>query len=83
MAHIQFNTNNFIGGGFRVDEDMEVMLSSAQIPYNSNKFTLQFSTGAGAETNNTFNIVIPDGFFILLMILMHICNSSQFLMVYI
>ena len=33
------NTNatyeyKFIGGGFQVTEDMEVMLSSAQIPYS-------------------------------------------------
>jgi len=27
-------TYNFIGGGFTVDNDMEVMLSSAQIPYS-------------------------------------------------
>ena len=26
-------TYNFIGGGFTVADDMEVMLSSAQIPY--------------------------------------------------
>jgi hypothetical protein len=44
-------TYNFIGGGFTVDNDMEVMLSSAQIPYsifnitsayNNNKFILYF-----------------------------------------
>jgi hypothetical protein len=29
----------FIGGGFQVTEDMEVMLSSAQIPYSINKIT--------------------------------------------
>ena len=27
-------TYNFIGGGFKVEDDMEVMLSSAQIPYS-------------------------------------------------
>ena len=41
-------TYNFIGGGFTIDNDMEVMLSSAQIPYsifnitsayNNNKFS--------------------------------------------
>ena len=42
-------TYNFIGGGFKVQDDMECMLSSAQIPYsifnitsayNNNKFWL-------------------------------------------
>jgi hypothetical protein len=65
-------TYNFIGGGFRVDEDMEVMVSSAQIPYsifnitaayNNNRFRLSFPTGAGAATFTDFNIVIPDGFY--------------------
>ena len=65
-------TYNFIGGGFTVDNDMEVMLSSAQIPYSifnitsaydNNKFTLQFPTGAGAGVYTTFNVVIPDGFY--------------------
>lgn len=65
-------TYNFIGGGFRVDDDMEVMLSSAQIPYsifnitsayNNNKFTFAFPTGASLGSYTTFNIVIPDGFY--------------------
>jgi hypothetical protein len=65
-------TYNFIGGGFKVEDDMECMLSSAQIPYsifnitsayNNNKFTLAFPTGAGAGTYTNFNVVIPDGFY--------------------
>lgn len=65
-------TYNFIGGGFKVEDDMEVMLSSAQIPYsifnitaayNNNAFTLQFPTGAAVGTYTAFNIVIPDGFY--------------------
>ena len=75
------NTNasyqyNFIGGGFQVTEDMEIMLSSAQIPYsinnitttyNNKAFTFRFPTGASIASFTTFNIVLPDGF-ILLMI---------------
>ena len=65
-------TYNFIGGGFRVDDDMEVMLSSAQIPYsifnittayNNNAFALAFPTGAGVNAYTYFSIVIPDGFY--------------------
>lgn len=65
-------TYNFIGGGFRIEEEMEAMLSSAQIPYsifnitsayNNNTFTLAFPTGAGAGTYTNFNVVIPDGFY--------------------
>ena len=65
-------TYNFIGGGFKVEDDMEVMLSSAQIPYSifnitaaykNNAFTLQFPTGAAVGTYTAFNIVIPDGFY--------------------
>ena len=65
-------TYNFIGGGFTVADDMEVMLSSAQIPYsifnitsayNNNKFTLYFPSGATSSTYTTFNITIPDGFY--------------------
>lgn len=65
-------TYNFIGGGFTVNDDMQVMLSSAQIPYsvfnitsayNNNKFTLNFPTGATATSYTTFNITIPDGFY--------------------
>lgn len=65
-------TYNFIGGGFTIDNDMEVMLSSAQIPYsifnitaayNNNKFTLAFPTGAAAGSYTNFNITIPDGFY--------------------
>jgi hypothetical protein len=73
------NTNatyqyNFIGGNFIVDEDMEVMLSSAQIPYsifnitsvyNNNRFSLHFPTGAGTATYTTFNIIFPDGFYLI------------------
>ena len=65
-------TYNFIGGGFKVEDDMEIMVSSAQIPYsifnitaayNNNKFNLFFPTGAGSGTYTTFNITIPDGFY--------------------
>lgn len=65
-------TYNFIGGGFTVPDDYEVMLSSAQIPYsifnitdvyNNNRFRLSFPTGAGAATFTDFNITIPDGFY--------------------
>lgn len=65
-------TYNFIGGGFTVDNDMEVMLSSAQIPYsifnitsayNNNKFTFNFPTGAGVGTYTPFTVNIPDGFY--------------------
>ena len=65
-------TYNFIGGGFPVDEDMEVMVSSAQIPYsifnitsayNNNYFTYAFPTGAGISTYTNFSIVFPDGFY--------------------
>jgi hypothetical protein len=65
-------TYNFIGGGFKVEDDMYVMLSSAQIPYsifnitsayNNNKFTLSFPTGAGAGAYTNFPITIPDGFY--------------------
>lgn len=65
-------TYNFIGGGFTVPDDYEVMLSSAQIPYsifnittayNNNRFRVSFPTGAGAATFTDFNIVIPDGFY--------------------
>jgi len=65
-------TYNFIGGGFRVDDDMEVMLSSAQIPYSifnittaysNNYFTLAFPTGAAVGAYTNFSVVIPDGFY--------------------
>ena len=65
-------TYNFIGGGFKVEDDMEVMLSSAQIPYSifnitsaygNNKITLSFPTGSGGGVYTTFNITIPDGFY--------------------
>ena len=48
-------TYNFINGGFRIEDDMEVMVSSAQIPcsvlnttaaYNNNSFVLNFPTGS-------------------------------------
>lgn len=65
-------TYKFIGGGFVVEEGMEVMVSSAQIPYsifnitsayNNNYFTYAFPTGAGAGTYTNFSIVLPDGFY--------------------
>ena len=65
-------TYNFIGGGFNVDDNTMVMVSSAQIPYsifnitaayNNNSFTLGFPTGAGAGTYTNFTVVIPDGFY--------------------
>jgi hypothetical protein len=71
------NTNaifeyKFIGGGFTVEEGMQVMLSSAQIPYsinnitqayNNQAFTFRMPTGAGIGSYTTFNIVIPEGFY--------------------
>lgn len=71
------NTNatyqyNFIGGNFIVDENMEVMLSSAQIPYsifnitssyNNNKLVIGFPTGSSTNSYTTFNITFPDGFY--------------------
>jgi hypothetical protein len=71
------NTNatyqyNFIGGNFIVDEDMEVMLSSAQIPYsifnitsvyNNNKIVLHFPTGSTPNFYNFWTITFPDGFY--------------------
>jgi hypothetical protein len=71
------NTNGthtyiFIGGGFTVTNDMEVMLSSAQIPYSifnitsayyNNKYNFFFPTGSTSLAYNTFNITIPDGFY--------------------
>jgi hypothetical protein len=63
-------TYKFINGGFKVDEDMEVMVSSAQIPYSvfnitsaygNNYIELGFPTGVSGYT--TFNITIPDGFY--------------------
>lgn len=65
-------TYNFIGGGFIVDDNMEVMVSSAQIPYsifnitsayNNNRFRLDFPTGALGSSYTTFIINIPDGFY--------------------
>jgi hypothetical protein len=65
-------TYNFIGGGFKIEDDMYVMLSSAQIPYsifnitsayNNNRFTFSFPTGSGAGTYTNFPITIPDGFY--------------------
>ena len=37
-------TYNFIGGGFTIDNDMEVMLSSAQIPYSIFNITSFFDS---------------------------------------
>jgi hypothetical protein len=73
------NTNstfqyNFIGGNFIVEDDMECMLSSAQIPYsifnittayNNNKLVLGFPTGSATNSYTTFTITFPDGFYTL------------------
>lgn len=73
------NTNasyeyKFINGGFRVEPDMEAMVSSAQIPYsifnitstyNNNKVTIGFPTGASTNTYTTFTVTFPDGFYTL------------------
>jgi hypothetical protein len=65
-------TYNFISGGFKIENDFEVMLSSAQIPYsifnitsayNNNTFTLGFPTGANGGTYTEYKINIPDGFY--------------------
>jgi hypothetical protein len=71
------NTNstfqyNFISGNFVIEDGMEVMLSSAQIPYsifnitaayNNNKLLIGFPTGAATNSYTTFNITFPDGFY--------------------
>ena len=71
------NTNatyqyNFIGGNFAVEDGMEVMLSSAQIPYsifsitsvyNNNRFIIGFPTGAATNSYTAFNLLFPDGFY--------------------
>ena len=71
------NTNatfeyKFIGGGFTVEEGMQVMLSSVQIPYsinnitqayNNQAFTFRMPTGASLASYTTFNIIIPEGFY--------------------
>jgi hypothetical protein len=73
------NTNstfqyNFIGGNFIVEDDMECMLSSAQIPYsifnittayNNNKILIGFPTGSATNSYTSFNITFPDGFYTL------------------
>lgn len=73
------NTNssfqyNFIGGNFIIEDGMEVMLSSAQIPYsifnitsayNNNKITIGFPTGATTNSYTIFTITFPDGFYTL------------------
>jgi hypothetical protein len=73
------NTNstfqyNFIGGNFIIEDDMECMLSSAQIPYsifnittayNNNKILIGFPTGSATNSYTTFNITFPDGFYTL------------------
>ena len=57
---------------FSVPDDMECMVSSAQIPYsmfnitnayNDNKFGFGFPTGALSTTYTMFAITISDGFF--------------------
>ena len=74
---VNTNTNatyeyKFIGGGFSVPDDMECMVSSAQIPYSifnitnayiNNKFGFGFPTGALSTTYTMFAITIPDGFY--------------------
>ena len=71
------NTNNtfqynFIGGNFVIEDDMEIMLSSAQIPYsifnitsayNNNKLVFAFPTGATTNSYTTYTITFPDGFY--------------------
>ena len=65
-------TYNFIGGGFTVDDDTMVMVSSAQIPYSifnisaaydNDSFGLRFPTGSNAGTYTYFTININDGFY--------------------
>jgi hypothetical protein len=64
-------TYDFIGGGFRVDDDMEGMVSSAQISYSMfditssyhNNALVAFPTGAGAGTYTNFTVTISDGFY--------------------
>jgi len=71
------NTNstfqyNFISGNFVIEDGMEVMLSSAQIPYsifnitaayNNNRILIGFPTGSATNSYTTFNITFPDGFY--------------------
>lgn len=71
------NTNatyeyKFINGGFRIEPDMEAMVSSAQIPYsinnittvyNNNRLLIGFPTGASTNSYTTFNLLFPDGFY--------------------
>ena len=63
-------TYNFMNGGFRIDDDMEVMVSSAQIPYsifnitsayNNNSFVLNFPTDSTSSSYTQFTITFPDG----------------------
>ncbi len=60
---------------FQVTEDMEVMLSSAQIPYSINNTTQVYNnwdvtfympSGATATSYTTYNITIPEGFILLM-----------------
>ena len=74
---VNTNTNatyeyKFINGGFRIDSDMEAMISSAQIPYsinnittvyNNNKLLIGFPTGATTNSYTTFTLTFPDGFY--------------------
>jgi len=74
---VNTNTNatyeyKFIGGGFSVPENMECMVSSAQIPYSifnitaaygNNTVRLSFPSGPNASSYTDYNIVIPDGFY--------------------
>jgi hypothetical protein len=65
-------TYNFIGGGFKIEDDMYVMLSSAQIPYsifnitsayNNNRFNFLFPSGSVTTSYTLRTITIPDGFY--------------------
>ena len=65
-------TYNFIGGGFKIEDGMEAMISSAQIPYSinnittaysNNSFNLYFPTGSTSTSYTSFSIIIPDGFY--------------------
>ena len=65
-------TYNFIEGGFNIQDDMMIMVSSAQIPYSifnvtaayyNNKFTFGFPTGENVSTYTIFTPTIHDGFY--------------------
>ena len=74
---VNLNTNatyeyKFINGGFKIDEGMEAMISSAQVPYsifnitsiyNNNRLSLHFPSGGLTNSYTTYNIVFPNGFY--------------------